>query len=119
MRGVRFLGNSRVEIADLPDPKVGEGDVLVKVKASAICGSEMGAYRGPKAMEGNPGHEVMGVIADANGSKRYCEGDRVGVATIQGCGKCFWCLQGKPDFCKEARGLNSTHSEFVVSGERE
>ena len=117
MRGVRFLGNSRVEIADLPDPKIGEGDVLVKVKASAICGSEMGGYRGPKPMDGNPGHEVMGVIADANGSKRYREGDRVGVATIQGCGKCFWCLQGKPDFCKEARGLNSTHSEFVASGE--
>lgn len=115
MRGVRFLGNSKVEITELPDPKVGEGDVLVKVKASAICGSEMGSYRGPNPMSGNPGHEVMGVVADPNGSKRFREGDRVGVATIQGCGNCFWCLQGKPDFCKEASGINNTHSEFVVS----
>jgi threonine dehydrogenase-like Zn-dependent dehydrogenase len=117
MRGIKFLGNSKVEIAELPDPKVGEGDVLVKVKASAICGSEMGSYRSPNPMEGNAGHEVMGVIADPNGSKRFREGDRVGVFVIQGCGKCFWCLQGKPDFCVQAGGLSNAHSEFVVSGE--
>lgn len=117
MRGVKFLGNSKVEIAELPDPEVGEGDVLVKVKASAICGSEMGRYRGSDPMDGNAGHEVMGVIADPNGSKRFREGDRVGVATIQGCGNCFWCLQGKPDFCKEGGGVGNSHSEFVVSKE--
>jgi threonine dehydrogenase-like Zn-dependent dehydrogenase len=117
MRGVRFLGNGKVEIADLPDPKVEEGDVLVKVKASAICGSELGAYRGPDAMDGNPGHEVMGVVADPNGSNRFREGDRVGVAAIQGCGNCFWCLQGKSDFCKGAEGLGNAHSEFIASKE--
>ena len=117
MRGVKFLGNSKVEIADLPDPEPGHGEVLVKVKVSALCGSEMGQYRGPNSRDGNPGHEVMGVIADPNGSGRFREGDRVGVSTIQGCGNCFWCLQGKPDFCKEAHGLNNTHSEFVVSKE--
>ena len=115
MRGVRFLGNSKVEIAELPHPDIGAGDVLVKVEVSAICGSEMGQYRGPNPMDGNAGHEVMGVVADPNGSKRFRAGDRVGVATIQGCEDCFWCLQGKPDFCKDARGLNNTHSEFVVS----
>lgn len=117
MRGLKFMGNSKVELVELPDPKPGEGDVLVKVKASAICGSEMGRYRSPEPMEGNPGHEVMGVIADPNGSKRFREGDRVGVFTIQGCGKCFWCLQGKPDFCANAGGFPNGHSEFVVSKE--
>ena len=117
MRGVRFLGNGKVEMADLPDPKVGEGDVLVKVKASAICGSELGAYRGPNAMNGNAGHEAMGVVADPNGSKRFREGDRVGAAALQGCGNCFWCLQGKSDFCKEVGVIANAHSEFVVSKE--
>lgn len=117
MRGVKFLGNSKVEVANLPDPELGQGDVLVKVKASAICGSEMGSYRGANSMDGNPGHEVMGVVADPNGSKRFREGDRVGVATIQGCGNCFWCLQGKQDFCKQAKGLNNTHCELVTSKE--
>ena len=117
MRGVKFLGNSKVAIVDLPDPEVGEGDVLVKVKASAICGSELGSYRRPEPMDGNGGHEVMGVVADPNGSKRFREGDRVGVAPIQGCGDCFWCLQGKPDFCKTTGSISNGHSEYVVSKE--
>jgi len=117
MRGLRFMGNSKVEIAELPDPKVGEGDVLVRVKASAICGSEMGSYRSPNAMEGNAGHEVMGVVADPNGSSGFRKGDRVGVFVIQGCGKCLWCLQGKPDFCAQAGAVGNAHSEYVVSKE--
>jgi len=117
MRGLKFLGNSEVKIADLPDLKPGEGDVLVKVKASAICGSEMGSYRSPNPINGNAGHEVMGVVADPNGSKRFREGDRVGVSPIQGCGSCFWCLQGKPDFCERVGVISNAHSEFVVSKE--
>ncbi|MBD3184506.1 zinc-binding dehydrogenase [Candidatus Poribacteria bacterium] len=115
MRGVKFLGNSRIEVTELDDPEPGDGEVLVKVGISAICGSEMGRYRSPEPMDGNPGHEVMGIVYDTNGSRKVKEGDRVGVSTIQGCGNCFWCLQGKPDFCKEAQGLNNTHSEYVVS----
>ena len=117
MRGIKFLGNSKLEITNLPDPQMKEGDVLVKVKASAICGSEMETFVPPGGLEGNPGHEVMGVIEDPNGSIRYRKGDRVGVATIQGCGNCFWCKQGKQDFCKEAKVLKNAHSEYVVGKE--
>ena len=119
MRGLKFLGNSKVEMADLPDPELGKGDMLVRVKASAICGSEIESYRPPGGIPwgGNPGHEVMGVVEDPNGSRRFHKGDRVGVATIQGCGECFWCLQGKQDFCKKAFVLRNAHSEYVVGKE--
>lgn len=117
MRGLKFLGNSKVEVTDLPDPKVGEGEVLVRIKVSAICGSEMGNYRRPEPMDGNAGHEAMGIVVDPNGSKRFKEGDRVGVFPLQGCGECFWCLQGKPDFCKKVTVIPNAHSEFVVSKE--
>jgi len=117
MRGLRFLGNSKLELTDLTDPIVGEGDVLVRVKASAICGSEMEAFRPSQPLEGNPGHEVMGVVEDPNGSRRFRKGDRVGVSTVQGCGNCFWCRQGKQIFCKEAYVLKNAHSEYVVSKE--
>ena len=119
MRGLKFLGNSKVEMADLPDPELGKGDMLVRVKASAICGSEVETYRPPGGIPwgGNPGHEVMGVVEDPNGSRRFHKGDRVGVATIQGCGECFWCLQGKQDFCKKAFVLRNAHSEYVVGKE--
>ena len=119
MKGLNFLGNSKLEMMDLPDPEVGEGDVLVRVKASAICGSEMETFIPPAglAWKGNPGHEVMGEVEDPNGSKRFRKGDRVGVATIQGCGNCYWCRQGKQDFCKEAYVLKNAHSEYVVGKE--
>ena len=44
MRGVVFLGNKKMELGEIPDPKVREEDVLVRVKASAICGSEMETF---------------------------------------------------------------------------
>ena len=119
MKGLKFLGNSKLEIADLPDPEVKKGEILVRVKASAICGSEMETFIPPTGLGwvGNPGHEVMGVVEDPNGSKRFRKGDRVGVATLQGCGECFWCRQGKQDFCKKAVVLKNAHSEYVVGKE--
>ncbi|MBS3764240.1 MAG: zinc-binding dehydrogenase [Planctomycetes bacterium] len=119
MRGLRNLGNGKVELVDdLPTPKPGDGEVLVKIKASAVCGSELGAINGDNEMDGNSGHECMGIVQDPNGSTRVEKGQRVGVATLQGCGTCMWCDQGKPDFCDNVGVVGNTHSEFVVSKER-
>jgi threonine dehydrogenase-like Zn-dependent dehydrogenase len=117
MKGIRFLGNRKLEITDFPDPEVGKSEVLVKVKASAICGSELESFVLPTPLEGTPGHEVMGIVEDPNDSKRFKKGDRVGVANIQGCGNCYWCRQGKQIFCKNAKGLSNAHSEYVRSKE--
>ncbi len=119
MRGIKFLGDKKLELTDLPDPEVGKGDVLVRVKASAICGSEMESFIPPGGLPwgGNPGHEVMGVVEDPNGSRRFRKGDRVGVSTVQACGKCHWCLQGKQIFCKESYVLKNAHSEYLASNE--
>ncbi len=119
MLGVIFLGNKKMELGEIPDPNVREGDVLIRVKASAICGSEMETFVPPRGLpwKGNPGHEVMGIIEDPNGSKRFRKGDRIGVSTLQGCENCFWCLQGKQIFCKQVRGIRNAHSEYVVSKE--
>ena len=83
MKGIKFLGDKKLEIADLPVPELNEGDIYtVKVKASAICGSEMETYIPPEGLSSEriPGHEVMGVVEDPNGSKRFQKGDRVGVS---------------------------------------
>lgn len=119
MRGLRNMGKGKVKLVDdLPDPRPGKGQVLVRVKATAICGSERGSVNAPDAGPGNSGHETMGVIEDPNGSRRFKMGDRVGVSTLQGCGTCVWCAQGKPDFCAKVRVVGSTHSEYVASDER-
>ena len=119
MRGLTFLGNSKIEMADLPDPEMKKGDMLVRIKASAICGSEVETYEPPGGYPGggNPGHEVMGVVEDENGSRRFHKGDRVGVVPIQGCGECFWCRQGKQDYCRNIKPIRNGHSEYVVGKE--
>jgi threonine dehydrogenase-like Zn-dependent dehydrogenase len=115
MKAIRFLGNSQVEIAELPNPAPNADQVLIEVKASGLCGSELGAYRGPNAMDSNAGHEVAGIVADPNGHPQWEVGDRVGVFTLQGCGKCRWCRAGKDTFCDEVGVPSATHSQYSAS----
>jgi len=115
MKALHLLGNGNVEIAEYPVPQPDETQVLVRVAASGVCGSEMGAVRGDNGMEMNAGHEVSGVIADPNGHAQWQEGDRVGVFTLQGCGKCHWCRAGQATFCDQVGTPSATHSEYCVS----
>ena len=115
MRAVHLLGNGKVQIDEYPMPVPNENQVLVKVTASGVCGSEMGAVRSENGMDSNGGHEVAGVIADPNGHAQWEEGDRVGVFTLQGCGKCRWCRIGKDTFCAEVGTPSATHSQYTLS----
>lgn len=114
MKSVHILGNRKVEIAEYPMPEPKENEVLVRVTASGVCGSEMPAFRGEKAMAMNGGHEVVGVVADPNGHPQWEEGDRVGIFTLGGCGKCRWCRMGKDTFCPEVSTPPACHSEYVA-----
>jgi len=115
MKAVHILGNSKLEIAEFPTPTLTEDRVLVKVMASGVCGSEMHGFRGPDPSPMNAGHEVAGVIADPNGHPQWEEGDRVGVFTLQGCGKCRWCRQGQDTFCADVSGPSPSHSEVITA----
>lgn len=115
MKAVHLLGRGRVEIAEYPLPQPQADQVLVKVVASGICGGEMHGFRGPEPLAMNQGHEVSGIVADPNGHPQWQEGDRVGVFTLQGCGKCRWCRRGQDTFCAEVGGPSPAHAEYVVS----
>jgi len=115
MQGVRFLGNSKVEIAELPDPTPAEDEVLIRTKATGICGSELKAYRGADPMPTNAGHEIAGVIEDPNGHPQWQKGDEVVIFTIQGCGRCRWCRQKKDDFCSDIMKIGGWHAEFCTA----
>ena len=115
MKAVRLLGSRKVSIANLPDPKPQEDQVLIRVTASGICGGEVHAYKGENAMDSNPGHEVSGIIEDPNGHAQWKKGDRVGIFTLQGCGYCRWCRVGKGDFCDSVSIPRATHSEYTTS----
>lgn len=110
MRGVVLPGNSTAELKEFDIPEPGPRQVLVKMKASTICGSDIRAiYRehlgtGPEAYQGViVGHEPCGRIEKAGpGCRRFREGDRVIIYHISGCGVCRDCRAGYRISCSSS-----------------
>src|SRR5216117_999031 len=112
MRGVVFLGNRKLEVRDFPDPKPGPGEVVVAMKASGMCGSDLHPYRaagnaaaalglggdrGPVVA----GHEPCGVVAERGPGVSEADapiGQRVMVHHYKGCGRCKHCHVGHAPF---------------------
>jgi threonine dehydrogenase-like Zn-dependent dehydrogenase len=107
MRGAVLPGNSTVELREYPVPQPGHGQVLLKMKASTICGSDIRAiYRehlgkGPEGYRGVIcGHEPSGqIVATGPDMRRFKEGDRVFLYHISGCGRCHECRTGYQISC--------------------
>lgn len=102
MQAAFLPGNSTVELRTLPVPSPGHGEVLLRVKASTICGSDIRCIyhehlgKGPEGYQGViAGHEPSGQIVEAGpGCRRFQVGDRVIVYHISGCGVCNDCRRG-------------------------
>jgi len=114
MKAVLYAGNRRVRIAELPDPTPGPGEVVLRVMASGLCGSELGSFRGPKAREKPAGHELAGVVAEAADGVRLQEGDRVAVQVIAGCGQCLHCRRGNATLCSQRRAVSGSEAERIA-----
>lgn len=115
MQLVRFAGEGKIELEERPAPAPAPGEVLVRVEASALCGSELHAYRSPAGHSGNPGHEAAGVVVDPNGSPLWKEGDRVGVCAVQGCGACAECRAGRYTYCPDRAVGSNWHAEYLTA----
>ena len=95
-------GNSTVEMRTVPVPAPGHGEVLLRMKASTICGSDIRCIyhehlgKGPEGYQGViAGHEPCGqIVAEGLGCRRFKTGDRVIVYHISGCGVCNDCRRG-------------------------
>lgn len=114
---------SRWEIKDVPTPEPGPNQVLIKIRASGICYTDVhqteGALPGP--FPRILGHEPVGEIVAADpGVTTRRVGDRVGVPWIQAtCGRCEWCQRGKRMFCAEQIGTGGLaqggHAEYMLA----
>lgn len=131
MKGVVLPGQRKVEFHEYPIPEPGYGQVLVKMKASSICGSDIRAiYRehlghGPEAYQNViAGHEPSGQIVQVGpGCKRFQEGDRVVIYHISGCGVCHDCREGYMISCtsplRAAYGWqrDGGHADYLLAEE--
>lgn len=101
MNIVQLQGNQRVRVIDLPVPQLErDGDVIVKIGASAVCGSEMPGYYASSGMETNPGHEAAGIVEAVRGCARVKPGDRVALFALASCGTCKHCRRGEHVLCR-------------------
>jgi len=107
MVGMVFLGDKEVTLAEFSDPLPGPGEVVVEIKASGMCGSDLHKYRGARG--GTPyvigGHEPAGVVAalGAGVNDNIARvGSRVMVHHYHGCTTCNHCRSGWPQLCTTA-----------------
>jgi threonine dehydrogenase-like Zn-dependent dehydrogenase len=96
MRALTYQGSHDVRVDTVPDPVMhARDDVILKITATAICGSDLHMYRGkiPAMKHGDIlGHEFMGEVVDAGPDvTRLQKGDRVVVPFVIACGSCFFC----------------------------
>ncbi len=105
MKTAMLYGGPDVRVERLPDPEPGPGEVLVRVRAAGICGSDLHGYRQPRPGVKYPiraGHELSGEVAAVGaGVAGLSPGQRVGVEPMHllGCGTCPRCLRGDYHIC--------------------
>jgi 2-desacetyl-2-hydroxyethyl bacteriochlorophyllide A dehydrogenase len=115
--------NSAWVLGEVPTPDPGPGQVLVRIRASGICYTDVHQTRGqlPGRFPRVLGHEPVGeIVAVGAGVATRRVGDRVGVPWVQAsCGRCEWCLRGKPMFCSDAVGTSvqaaGGHAEYMLA----
>lgn len=133
MKGVVFLGDSKLELQDFTDPTPGPGEVVLEIKASGICGSDLKLYRAPPGTAAASlglgdgaaviaGHEPCGVVAAVGPGVSESQarvGQRVMQHHYRGCGVCHHCATGWMQLCvdgvKEVYGItgNGAHAKYM------
>jgi len=107
MQAAISAGANRIGIESIPTPEPGPGDVLVRVEACGICGSDLhllGLGGLPPGMP--PGHEMMGTVAAlGEGATGVAVGQRVAIEPFRTCGVCAVCRAGRGNLCREGKLL--------------
>lgn len=105
MLALTYHGSHDVRVDNQPDPIIEQpDDIILKVTATAICGSDLHLYRGkiPQTEEGDIfGHEFMGIVEETGSSvTAVAKGDRVVIPFVIACGNCFFCSMQLPAACE-------------------
>ncbi|MCK9614305.1 MAG: zinc-dependent dehydrogenase [Candidatus Omnitrophica bacterium] len=113
MKVAMYYNNRDVRIEELPKPKIGAGELLVKVIASGICGSDCLEWYRVKKAPLVLGHEIAGEIAEVGKDvDKYKVGDRVFVSHHVPCNTCRYCLSGNHTVCETLHTTNFSPGGF-------
>lgn len=106
MRAVVWTGDQDFHLQDVPEPEPTDDQILVKVEAAAICGTDFHYADFQSRPPIIPGHEVAGTVVEV-GSKvpQFSAGDSVTLDPVQRCGKCYPCTHGIEHLCSNVRHL--------------
>jgi propanol-preferring alcohol dehydrogenase len=116
-----------LQLAELPEPTPGPGQVLLDVRACGVCRTDLHILDGDLAepkLPLVPGHQIVGVVREAGeGVERFAPGDRVGVPWLGWtCGECRYCRAGRENLCDRARftgyDLDGGFAEAAVADAR-
>jgi L-iditol 2-dehydrogenase len=114
MRVATYYNNNDVRLEEVPVPRIGRGELLVKVIASGICGSDVLEWYRAKKAPRVPGHEISGEIVEiGEGVEKYEVGDRVFVSHHVPCNTCRYCLSGNHTICDTLRSTNFDPGGFA------
>lgn len=131
MLAAKKTGPSAASVVSAPVPKVGPADVLVAVRACAICASDLWGWSAPVGGPGAPGewdpdnlgitgHEVAGdIVAVGSDVDPARVGEAVWIDPITGCGECEHCRDGRQTFCPQVSIVCQGFAEYVVSPARQ
>ncbi len=112
LKAALYLGPGKVELREVPEPKVRAGEVLIRVRRVGICGTDKAFYKGtykPLKVPLIPGHEVSGEVVEVGeGVSRDLVGKRVTTEINVPCGKCWFCRRGLYTHCinREVIGIS-------------
>ncbi|OGW74615.1 MAG: alcohol dehydrogenase [Omnitrophica bacterium RBG_13_46_9] len=114
MKVAVYYNNSDVRVEERPKPKIGPDELLVKVMASGICGSDVMEWYRVKKAPLVLGHEIAGEIAEVGkGVERYKVGDRIFVSHHIPCNTCHYCLKGYHTACETLHTTNYDPGGFA------
>lgn len=128
MKAIQIVKPNELKVIDMDMPKIEQpNEVLVKMKAAGICGSDVGIYHGTNAAATYPrviGHEMVGEIVEVGSAVTNRKvGDRVIIDQVTACGSCYACRKGRPNVCGnlKVRGvhLDGGYREYMVVPEQD
>ncbi len=120
MKALLLSEYKKLSVVEMPTPEIGDDEVLVRVRACGICGSDIHGYDGSTGRRIPPlvmGHEAAGVIDRAGrGVRDFKAGDRVTFDSTVSCGECDFCKSGRINLCDNRTVLGVSCGEYRRHG---